>query len=267
MAATIWSSKTTIADTRNASRAACAMSGLPPRCGYPIRRSVPPGRTCARSASCWSIMTACGSAGSKMRPATTLTRSIETPSPPAGLASATMSENGDAPGPGRDICRNAAVRRRRHLRQAAQRRGSSRRNPDSAGHHQQVRGVAVAQEAGVGGVGAPGAGRGGQRDAADHAEQHGQREPRPPLVAQLGPQAQPDRSHGRHSFLRRRPGQGCRHPRPWGCCPPRAPGGAGAPERSPGGACPRLKAAGQQGAPARPAWAAARPSLGHAVWC
>ena len=53
-------------------------------------------------------MTACGSAGLKMRPASTLTRFTDKPSPPAGLASAARPENGEAPGPGSDICRNAA---------------------------------------------------------------------------------------------------------------------------------------------------------------
>jgi len=53
-------------------------------------------------------MTARGSAGLKMRPARTLTRSTETPSPPNGLAWATMPEKGEAPGPGNDICKNIA---------------------------------------------------------------------------------------------------------------------------------------------------------------
>jgi hypothetical protein len=44
-----------------------------------------------------------------MRPARTLTRFMATPWPPEGLASATMLEKGDAPGPGKDICRNAAT--------------------------------------------------------------------------------------------------------------------------------------------------------------
>ena len=98
-----------MADTRKASRTAPPMSGLPFRCGYPIRCSVPPGRRCSRPAIAGLIMTACGSAGLKMRPARTLTRFTATPSPPEGLASATMPEKGDAPGTGKDICRNATT--------------------------------------------------------------------------------------------------------------------------------------------------------------
>ena len=45
----------------------------------------------------------------EMRPARTLTRLMATPSPPERLASATMPEKGDAPGPGKDICRNATT--------------------------------------------------------------------------------------------------------------------------------------------------------------
>src|SRR5437773_1436106 len=51
---------------------------------------------------------ACGSAGSSRRPASTLTRSSDKPSPPAGPASAVRPENGEAPGPGSDICRKIA---------------------------------------------------------------------------------------------------------------------------------------------------------------
>jgi hypothetical protein len=105
--------------------------------------------------------------------------------------------------PGQGHLQEHRRRQRRHLRQAGNGLEIAA-GPGKRRAHQQVRGVALAQEAGVGGVGAPGAGCGRQRDAADHAEQHGQGEPRPPLVAQLGPQAQPDRSHGRHSPFRPR---------------------------------------------------------------
>ena len=225
----------TIADTRNASRTACPMSGLPSRCGYPIRCSVPPGRRCSRSASGWLIMTACGSAGSKMRPASDL-------DPVRGHALAAR---------GARLGHQAREGRRARDRQGhlQERRGSRRRHLRKAGDgaevavepglrraDQQVGGMAAAQEARIGGVGAPRARGGGQRDAADQAEQHGQGQHRPPLPAQFGAQPQPDRSHVRHSAPAPRRSRMQASP-PAVVLPARGPvaAGPGSPQRRPEG--------------------------------
>ena len=104
VAGTIWSSKTTIAETRKAMLTARWGSRLPVvgELGITIRCSVPPGRRCAMVASCWSIMAACGLPGLKSRPESTLTRSAVTPNEPSRPEMvATWVAEGLPCGPGR----------------------------------------------------------------------------------------------------------------------------------------------------------------------
>ncbi len=87
MAGTIWLSKATTAETRNASGTASRGSGLPVvgLSGITSRCSVPPGRKCSRPASCWSIMACPAALGLNIRPCKILTRSAETPRARPGL--------------------------------------------------------------------------------------------------------------------------------------------------------------------------------------
>ena len=200
-----------MADTRKASRAAAgrdrrAAAGT--RSGGACR----PGARWARSARRCSIMTACGSAGSKMRPARTLTRFMDTPSPPEGSASATRSEYGDACGSGQGHLQEHRRRRPNDTCGRRQRLGSSRRTRTVSGLDQQVRGMAAAQEARVGGARCAGARRSGHRSrqltrpSQSSTSAFG---PRPPVVA--ADQAPPR----------------LRQAAPIGTSPPRAPGRPG----------------------------------------
>ena len=80
---TIWLSKTTTAVTRKAIGTRLVKSGLPVfgSFGTPTRRSVPPGPTCSRAASCGSIIAWPGVSGSYGRPCSTFTLSVAMPTP------------------------------------------------------------------------------------------------------------------------------------------------------------------------------------------
>jgi len=226
------------------------------------------GRRCSRSATCWLIMTARGRPG-RRGGGTTLTRSIETPSPPAGLASGSGRER-RAPGPGRDICRTAAEAKTTPAG-GGPRRGSSA-EPGQRRQHGQLRGR-----------GWP-AGSGGKAVSVRRApaapvsamppitpEQHGQREPRRHWWRSR-PAGAARPIHGRHSPFRPPGGQDGGIPAHGGAA--RRGAGAARPHASPGGPAklaPGLRSLASGGpapspvpAAASRSRAAARPSLGHA---
>ena len=74
-------------------------------------RSVLPGCRCSRAASCWSIMTACGSRASNTRPDSIRTRSPVTPNESLGLEKVSTTVPDGPCGPGSSVSYELATDR------------------------------------------------------------------------------------------------------------------------------------------------------------